>query len=199
MSEAGQYIELGPGQDRPSFDARPAPQLPADHLRRHVDTLCRRSTPAALPRVFVDSTRSPAAGMMPVHARLAAGRLCDRAMASRQATPMAEHCGAVHPWGGGRPSIRPSRALDGRAPRRLRATRPFVACHDTRGRRPSRWQQSRGRRSRKYAKLGRAKALTGVSSTLAALRGAVLAKRRFDLADAVETVHSRMARHLTDI
>ena len=99
LSEAGQCIELGPGQDRPSFDARPAPQLPADHLRRHVDTLCRSSTPAALPRVFVDSTLSAAADMMPVHARLAAGQLCDRAMASKQATPMAEHCGAVHPRG----------------------------------------------------------------------------------------------------
>jgi len=49
--------------------------------------------------------------------------------------------------GDGRPSIRPSRALDGRAPRRLRATRPFVACHDTRARRPSRWHESRGRTS----------------------------------------------------
>ena len=83
--------ELGPGQDRPSFDARPAPQLPADHLRRHVDTLCRRSTPAALPTAYFDSTLSAAAGIMPVHARLAAGQLCDRAMASKQATPMAEH------------------------------------------------------------------------------------------------------------
>ena len=85
--------------DRPSFGAWPAPQLPADHLRRHVDTLCRSSTPAALPRVFVDSTLPAAASMMPVHARLAAGQLCNCAMASRQATPMAEHCGAVHPWG----------------------------------------------------------------------------------------------------
>ena len=131
LSEAGQCIEHGPGQDRPSFDARPAPRLPADHLRRHADTLCRRSTRAALPRVFVDSTLSAAAGMMPVHARLAAGQLCDCAMASKQATPMAEHCGAVHPRGDGRPSIRPSRAHDGRAPRRLRATSSFVACHDT--------------------------------------------------------------------
>ena len=91
MSEAGQCIELGPGQDRPSFDARPAPQRPADHLRRHVDTLCRSNTPAALPREFVDSTLSAAADMMPVHAWLAAGQLCDCAMASRQATPLAEH------------------------------------------------------------------------------------------------------------
>ena len=144
MSEAGQYIELGPCQDRPSFDARPAPQLPVDHLRRHVDTLCRRSTPAALPRVFVDSTLPTAADMMPVHARLAGGQLCDCAMASRQAAPMAEHCGAVHPRGDGRPSIRPSRAHDGTAARRLRATRPFVACRDTRGRRPSRWHESQG-------------------------------------------------------
>ena len=147
LSEAWQCIELGPGQDRPSFDARPAPQLPADQLRRHVDTLCRSSTPAALPRVFVDSTLSAAAGMMPVHARLAAGQLCDRAMASKQATSMAEHCGAVHPREDGRPSIRPSRAHDGRAARRLRATRPFVACHDTRARWPSRWHESRGRTS----------------------------------------------------
>ena len=147
MSQAGQYIELGPGRDRPRFDARPAPQLPADQLRRHVDTLCRSSTRAALPSVFVDSTPPAAADMMPVHARLAAGQLCDCAMASKQATPMAEHCGAVHPWGDGRPSIRPSRAHDGRAPRRLRATSSFVACHDTRGRRPSRWHESRGRTS----------------------------------------------------
>ena len=90
LSEAGQCIELGPGQDRPSFDAQPAPQLPADHLRRHVDTLCRRSTPAALPRVDFDSTLPAAADMMPVHARLAGGQLCDRAMASKQATPMKE-------------------------------------------------------------------------------------------------------------
>ena len=107
LSEAWQCIELGPGQDRPSFDARPAPQLPADQLRRHVDTLCRSSTPAALLRVFVDSLLLAAANMMPAHARLAAGQLCDRAMASKQATPMAEHCGAVHPRGDGRPSIRP--------------------------------------------------------------------------------------------
>ena len=147
MSEAGQCIELGPGQDRPSFDARRAPQPPADHLRRHVDTLCKRSAPAALPRADFDSTLPAAADMMPVHARLAAGQLCDGAMASRQATPLAEHCGAVHPRGDGRPSIRPSRAHDGRAPRRLRATRPFVACHDSLARRPSRWHESRGRTS----------------------------------------------------
>ena len=147
MSEAGQCIELSPSQDRPSFDARPAPQLPADQLRRHVDTLCRSSTPAALLRVFVDSLLSAAANMMPAHARLAAGQLCDRAMASKQATPMAEHCGAVHPKGDGRPSIRPSRAHYGRAPRRLRATRSFVGCHNTRGSRPSRWHESRRRTS----------------------------------------------------
>ena len=147
LSEAWQCIELGPGQDRPSFDARPAPQLPADQQRRHVDTLCRSSTPAALPRVFVESTLSAAADMMPAHARLASGQLCDGAMASRQATPLAEHCGAVHPKGDGRPSIRPSRARDGRAPRRLRATSSFVACHDSLARRPSRWHESRGRTS----------------------------------------------------
>ena len=35
--------------------------------------------------------------------------------------------------------------------------------------------------------------------TLAAVRSAVLAKGRFGLADAVETAHGRMARHLTKI
>jgi len=147
MSEAWQCIELGPGQDRPSFDAWPAPQLPADHLRRHVDTLSRRSTPAALPRVF--ATLSAAADMMPVHARLAAGQLCDRAMASRQATPMAEHCGAVHPRGMDAPPFAHPEHMMAELHDSfdLRATRPFVACHDTRGRRPSRWHESRGRTS----------------------------------------------------
>ena len=37
--------------------------------------------------------------------------------------------------------------LDGGPFTRRGATRPFVACHDTRGRRPSRWHESRGRTS----------------------------------------------------
>jgi len=88
MSEAGQCIELGKtgrastlGQlhscRRTTFDA--------------TLTRSRSSTQAALLRVFVDSTLSSAADMMPLHARLAGGQLCDRAMASKQATPMKEH------------------------------------------------------------------------------------------------------------
>ena len=108
LSEAWQCIELGPGQNRPSFDARLAPQLPADHLRRHADTLCRSSTPAALPREFVDSTLSAAAGMMPALMRLAASQPCECAVASKHAAAADGHRGSVHPWGtDARPVARP--------------------------------------------------------------------------------------------